>query len=251
MNAEQKLQQLVAVVQELSLARSLDAIMEVIRHEARHLTGADGATFILREGDQCYYAEEDAIEALWKGRRFPMNACISGWVMEHRQSAVIEDIYSDERIPADVYRPTFVRSLVMVPVRTVEPIAAIGTYWAEPRGATTEDLHLLQSLADTAAVAMENVRVYGELEQRVCQRTAQLERTVSELQEANKEIRTLRGIIPICSHCKGVRDDSGYWHRLESYLMTHTEAELSHGICPDCVEMNFSDYVSVNKSRSD
>ncbi len=239
MNADQKLQHLVAVVQKLSLTRSLDAIMKIIRHEARDLTGADGATFILREGDQCYYADEEAIEPLWKGRRFPMSACISGWAMEHGKAAVIKDIYADERIPADAYRPTFVRSLAMMPVRTIDPMAAIGTYWAQQREATAEELHLLQSLADTTAVAMENVQVYEELEQRVRHRTAELQRTVSELQEANREIRTLRGFIPICSHCKGVRDDSGYWHRLESYLMTHTEAQLSHSICPDCVRTHF------------
>lgn len=248
MNADQKLQHLVAVVQKLSLARSLDAIMEIIRHEARDLTGADGASFVLREGDQCHYADEDAIEPLWKGRRFPMRDCISGWVMEHGEAAVIMDIYDDERIPADVYRPTFVRSLVMTPIRTTDPIAAIGTYWATKREPGADELHLLQSLADTVAVAMENVQVYAELEQRVRQRTEALERTVLELREANQEIRTLRGFIPICSHCKGVRDDSGYWHRLESYLTSHTEAQLSHGICPDCVNTHFSDFGSVGKS---
>src|SRR6478672_11315380 len=58
---------LVFAVQELSLCRNLESIMGVVRKAARELTGADGATFVLREGDQCYYAEEDAIAPLWKG----------------------------------------------------------------------------------------------------------------------------------------------------------------------------------------
>ncbi len=92
---------LVQAVQDLSLARSLAGVMAVVRGAARELAAADGATFVLREGDQCRYADEDAISPLWKGRRFPMSACISGWVMTHRQSVAIEDIYADPRIPAD------------------------------------------------------------------------------------------------------------------------------------------------------
>nr|WP_297496702.1 GAF domain-containing protein [Ferrovum sp.] len=123
------MEQLVEVVQKLSLARNLEEIMEIVRHAARSITGADGATFVLRDGDKCFYAEEDAISPLWKGQRFPMSACISGWAMLNRQAAVIENIYADSRIPADAYRPTFVKSLAMVPIRTIEPVGAIGTYW--------------------------------------------------------------------------------------------------------------------------
>ena len=119
------MRRLVAAVQELSLARHLDAVMAIVRRAARELTGADGATFVLRDGDKCFYADEDAIEPLWKGQRFPMSACISGWAMLNRQAAVIEDIYADPRIPADAYRPTFVKSLVMVPIRTQAPTGAI------------------------------------------------------------------------------------------------------------------------------
>jgi GAF domain-containing protein len=83
------LELLIDVIQELSLARTLDAVMQIVRTAARQLTGADGATFVLRDGDLCHYAEEDAIAPLWKGRRFPMAACISGWVMLNRQPVVI------------------------------------------------------------------------------------------------------------------------------------------------------------------
>src|SRR5262245_17472426 len=86
---------LVGVVQDLSLARDVQTIMEIVRAAARDLTGADGASFVLREGDDCYYAEENAIGPLWKGRRFPMFACISGWVMRHGEGTIIEDIYDD------------------------------------------------------------------------------------------------------------------------------------------------------------
>ncbi|HSI14797.1 MAG TPA: ATP-binding protein, partial [Chthoniobacter sp.] len=174
---------LVSVIQQLSLARSMETIMAIVRRAARDLTGADGATFVLREGDLCHYADEDAISPLWKGSRFPMSACISGWVMLNRQVAVIEDIYADPRIPADAYKPTFVKSLVMVPIRTESPIGAIGNYWATPHAATEEEVHLLQSLADSTSIAIENVMLYNSFEEAVRQRT-------SELAAANRDLES-------------------------------------------------------------
>src|ERR1044072_7004917 len=94
---------LVAAVQELSLARDLNTIMAILRRAARELTGADGATFILREGNLCHYVDEDAIAPLWKGQRFPLQACISGWAMLNSKSTVIPDIYQDARIPHAAY----------------------------------------------------------------------------------------------------------------------------------------------------
>ena len=165
------------------MARDLDAVAEVVRHAARELVGADGATFVLRDNEQCFYRDEDAICPLWKGQRFPLQVCISGWVMLNRQATVIEDIYLDPRIPHAAYRPTFVKSLVMVPIRTLEPIGAIGTYWASHYRATPDQVKTLQALADATSVALENVQVYAELERRVEERTAQLEEANQQLQD--------------------------------------------------------------------
>lgn len=175
---------LTRVIQQLSFARDLATVQDIVRHAARSLCGADGATFVLRENGMCYYVDEDAIAPLWKGMRFPMEACISGWSMLHRRAAVIPDIYADARVPAEAYRPTFVKSLAMVPIRSLDPIGAIGVYWAKQYQATERQVLLLQALADTTAVAMENVRIYTELEQRVRERT-------KELEAANEAIHNL------------------------------------------------------------
>lgn len=155
--------------------------MQVVRRAARELTSADGVTFVLRDGDKCYYAEENAIAPLWKGMRFPMSACISGWTMLHRQEVAIEDIYADERIPADAYRPTFVKSLAMVPVRREDPLAAIGAYWATKHKPTAHELYLLQSLADSTALALANVELYQDLTRKAEEAAGLYQRAQAEI----------------------------------------------------------------------
>jgi signal transduction histidine kinase/CheY-like chemotaxis protein len=176
------LERLVSAIQQLSLARTMDVIKAIVRRAARDLTGADGATFILREGDQCHYADEDAIGPLWKGRRFPMAECVSGWVMLNRQHVVIEDVYADPRVPVDAYRPTFVKSLAMVPIRTESPVGAIGNYWASPHHATDDEVRVLQVLADSAAIAIENVMLYRHFDDSLKSRSAELEAANRDLQ---------------------------------------------------------------------
>jgi signal transduction histidine kinase len=183
---DEPIRRLLYVVQQLSLARSLEAIQQIVRHAARALTGADGATFVLREDDLCHYADEEAIAPLWKGQRFPMETCISGWAMLHRQAVAIPDIGVDSRIPQDAYRPTFVKSLAMVPIRAADPIGAIGVYWATPHRTSHDELELIQALADTVAVAMENVAARAELEQRVRDRTAEMLAAKEEAERANR-----------------------------------------------------------------
>ena len=155
---------LLSAVTELSFARELPRITEIVRGVARRLTGADGVTFVLKDGTDCYYADEDAVAPLWKGRRFPLSACISGWVMTHGEAVAIADIYADPRIPHDAYRPTFVKSLLMVPVRVEQPVAAIGAYWAEPHIATDAERHVLETLARAASLALTNVQLWTELQ---------------------------------------------------------------------------------------
>jgi PleD family two-component response regulator len=68
------------------------------------------------------------------------------------------------------------------------------------------------------------------------QKEKEQERLILELQEALQEIKTLTGFIPICSSCKKIRDDAGYWDQLEAYISKHTDAVFTHSICPQCAE---------------
>ena len=69
------------------------------------------------------------------------------------------------------------------------------------------------------------------------------EQLVRDLQKALSEVKTLKGIFPICASCKKIRDDKGYWTQIEAYIRDHSEAEFSHGICPDCKKKLYGDFL--------
>lgn len=187
---QEGMERLLFVVQELSTVRDIQGITRIVRTAARELTGADGATFVLRDAGQCHYIDEDAIGPLWKGKKFPIDDCISGWSMQHREAVVLEDIYQDPRIPADAYRPTFVKSLAMVPIRSSDPIGAIGNYWATFHKATELEVRFLQSLADSTSIALENVRLIEDLRASLAELERQLGLRDEFISVAAHELRT-------------------------------------------------------------
>lgn len=73
---------------------------------------------------------------------------------------------------------------------------------------------------------------------------------VKELKKALDDVKTLRGIVPICASCKKIRDDKGFWQQVERYVATHTEAQFTHGVCPDCFKKFYPDYI-VAPAESD
>jgi signal transduction histidine kinase len=183
---EAALQMLLTATRDLSLARSLHEIIYIVKRAARRLTGADGAAIILREGTQVFYADEDAIRPLWKGRHFSLNDDIAGWTMLNKTPTIITDVARDDRISLDIYRPTFVKSLLMVPVDRDNPVAALANYWSAEREhkPSAEEQRLLQMLADSTAVAIESVRQGVE-------RNCLLADTTLQLQQLNTELENL------------------------------------------------------------
>ena len=151
-------------ITEICETQDLEALMLRTRRSARALTGADGVSLVLRAGDSCYYVDEDAIAPLWKGQRFPLGSCISGWVMQRAEPVLITDIYDDPRIPHDVYRPTFVKSLVMVPVRRDKPVAAIGAYWKTEAVPTRMHVRLVELLADAVSVGLTHEQTWTRMQ---------------------------------------------------------------------------------------
>jgi len=76
---------------------------------------------------------------------------------------------------------------------------------------------------------------------RVKQEQQERERLIADLRDALAEVKTLSGLLPICSHCKKIRDDKGYWSRIETYIQDHSDAEFSHGICQECAQEFYPD----------
>jgi Cache domain len=83
-------------------------------------------------------------------------------------------------------------------------------------------------------------------------KNADLQRMNSSLNEALENIKTLKGMLPICSYCKKIRNDTGYWQQIESYVRDHTDAEFSHSICPSCVRQFFPEMANeiLNRRKS-
>ncbi len=75
------------------------------------------------------------------------------------------------------------------------------------------------------------------------------EELIEELQEALEKVKTLSGLLPICMHCKKIRNDDGYWERIENYITSHSGAMVSHGICPECANELYPEYSDVVKDK--
>ncbi len=93
----------------------------------------------------------------------------------------------------------------------------------------------------TAALEKANETLQGEIARRARMETER-EKLIRDLQNALSEVKKLGGMLPICSHCKKIRDDRGYWSQVEAYIQLHSEAQFSHSICPECAEKYYAEY---------
>jgi hypothetical protein len=97
-------------------------------------------------------------------------------------------------------------------------------------------LFLLACAAGTVSIALTAYRIrIGRLQER--------ERVLKEnIAEALANVKVLSGLLPVCASCKKIRDDKGYWNQIETYISDHSEADFSHGICPDCLRKLYPEY---------
>ncbi len=73
---------------------------------------------------------------------------------------------------------------------------------------------------------------------------------IRKLEDSASKVKTLSGLIPICANCKKIRNDKGYWELLENYLHSHSEADFTHGICPECEKLLYDDLKMKNHNNS-
>ncbi len=91
---------------------------------------------------------------------------------------------------------------------------------------------------DISSVAIENAKKY----QQIKNSEYRLRQEKEKVEEALAKVKKLSGLLPICSHCKKIRDDKGYWNQIENYIHEHSEAEFSHSICRECAKKHYPDF---------
>lgn len=106
---------------------------------------------------------------------------------------------------------------------------------------------LLSGIAWIAYTYRSHKMAIAELDRKVVERTLSLKETNQKLQAAFNEIRTLEGLLPICSYCHSVCDDTGSWSRIEEYISTHSDASFTHGICPTCYQREIGKLRPITK----
>lgn len=104
-------------------------------------------------------------------------------------------------------------------------------------------------LRDKRRLVEELRKLNAELEDKVIDRTMQLQQRAAELEAALSQVKRLEGIIPVCMYCKKIRDDEQLWHNMELYIMEHSQAEFSHGICPTCFVKHFGDKLHLENIK--
>jgi len=96
-------------------------------------------------------------------------------------------------------------------------------------------LNLAMTMAPVLALVISNSRNFNEKEQ-----------LILKLQDALSKVKTLSGLLPICASCKKIRDDEGYWNRIEAYIGKHADVQFTHGMCPDCARKLYPDLFENN-----
>jgi GAF domain-containing protein len=230
----------------------LDQVLDRILEQVERVVAGEAFSVILIE-------EDVARLARWRGYEMPgekihplrFEIPITQYpnLMEMAQTGkpvvVLDTSVESDWVPA-VRDQGWRRSYVGVPIRvggvTVGFLNVSGT---QPGQFGLEDARRLQAFASHAATAIGNARLYGEAQQELAERRRaekERERLILELQDALAKVKTLRGLVPICSSCKKIRDDEGYWNQLETYIQEHSEVEFSHGICDECAKKLYPEF---------
>ncbi|GAB4543477.1 MAG: hypothetical protein Kow0063_36690 [Anaerolineae bacterium] len=255
------LEHILNVSRRMAETRSLMPLLNYVMDEAIDLAGAERGYVILVQPDggldmrvkRAAGGEDLACAA------DQVSKSILNQVVDTSQPLVLRDAMKDPRFSeSESVVILGLRSIMCVPL--ISRGDTIGAIYVENRSIrnrfSEDDLPPLILFANQAAVEIENARLfealqkaYDELELRVQERTAELveahalaEKTNAELQQRNRElqdalstIKTLSGFVPVCAWCHNkIRDETGNWVSLEAYIETHSEATVTHGICPDC-----------------
>ncbi|MCG3208875.1 MAG: hypothetical protein FOGNACKC_02488 [Anaerolineae bacterium] len=235
--------------QEHSLQRTLAHIAEV---STNLLPASGGASVILWDAKNDEFSVSATTvpgqQSHQAAQRVRRRGGATRWIIEHHQPVIVPDVRRDPFTANSMLPQYSLQAYVGMPLLAEGKV--LGVLYAldrHTRKYTEADLDFLTALANRAALTVVKVRLYERVQaanEQFKRESEEKERLIAELQAALAKIKTLRGLIPICANCKKIRDDKGFWQQVEIYIEAHSNAEFSHGICPDCKKKLYPEFFS-------
>jgi len=187
------------------------------------------------------YTWGNEIDGRNQGDVFPIENTTYAKLVVNRSGILIQ-VGSEDELKAyphllNTFRAGF-RSMISVPlISKDEMIGGLNFRSIKPNNYTEFDLNLAEKVGHQIAGAIANAQLFIERKRT----EAEKEKLILQLQKALGEVKQLSGLLPICASCKKIRDDKGYWSQIEIYIRDRSEAEFTHGICPDCFKKLYPD----------
>jgi GAF domain-containing protein len=225
----QKLHTVTRLNRLVSSSLDLDHVLHEITVAAAQIAGTAAACFWVASQDtrtlRLVSFSDEEMKADWPVPSLPFDVGVLGWVARYGRVVNVPDVFSDGRFVAlDWWRAHGLQSFFGMPVMLDGVLLGVlALNGREPFRFDPDEERLLDAFVDQAAVAIRNASLFEA--EGSARRAAE---------QALAEVKALRGLLPICSYCKKVRNDENYWEQIESYICQHSDAQFSHSICPDC-----------------
>jgi len=232
-----EMEALAAVGREITASLDQQTVLQRIAQRARELLRATDCVLFLKQPDGRHVKALVAVGGhvqVVLDHLLPLDGSLAGAICLSGGAEVINHPECDPRIlmlPEEEGKQEFrPAAFPMAAAALVDAEGSVGSLllWRQRQEQgefSPHDLNLLTALAQQAAVAIHNARLFEELA-----------RAKGAAEAALAQVKTLKGLVPICAHCKNIRDDEGFWHNVADYVRDHTEAEFSHGLCPLCIQ---------------